>query len=225
MNLALVPLPEVTSVDTPNGRFYSTADGLFKYPSVTTVLGRQAKDTGLQKWIDAVGVKEAERQKNFGGRRGSQLHAWLEDYVLTGTDPIPGKFSFGPDIVRHMIFRNMRRELDAHLTKVYGCEVGMISHILRLGGRCDLIGQWDGEDAIIDYKNSKNRKPNEDILSYFLQTTAYSLMFEEITGIACKKIVILIGNQNEDTAQCIVENRSKYLVPLKELLAAERIES
>jgi hypothetical protein len=47
--------------------------------------------------------------------------------------------------------------------------------------------------SIIDFKTSKWTKKAEDIEGYFLQTTIYAMMVEELTGLFVPQIAIIIG--------------------------------
>ena len=62
-----------------------------------------------------------------------------------------------------------------------------------LAGRADCVGEYDGKLSIIDFKGSTRPKRKEDILNYFMQATAYSIAWQERTGIPIDNIVILIS--------------------------------
>ena len=54
----------------------------------------------------------------------------------------------------------------------------MYSPRFKVAGRCDLIGEYRGELAIVDYKTTTTMKKREWIDDYFVQCAAYASMFE-----------------------------------------------
>jgi hypothetical protein len=93
---------------------------------------------------------------------------------------------------------------------VYGLEVPLWSKRLGTAGRTDLLAGWLGVNSVIDFKTSKRKKEEEDIQSYFLQATVYSLMAEELTEYKFPQIVVAIAVDHED-AQVFVKNRDQYV--------------
>jgi len=68
------PFPEL-KVENYNGmRFYQSPEGK-RYPSITTVLGKQpGKQKGLQEWRDRVGAQQAQIISGKAARRGTAFH-------------------------------------------------------------------------------------------------------------------------------------------------------
>lgn len=167
---------ELTAVTKPSGRVYTTPDG--DYPSVTTVLG-YFKKAGIIAWRKRVGDKEANRISGQASVRGTKVHQLAEDYINNvknyKEDHQPANID--------MFENQLKPVLDKHLGLVYGVEVPLYSSYLKLAGRCDLVGEWDGRKAIIDFKTSRKLKKEEWIEDYFMQGACYSVMFEERTGI------------------------------------------
>lgn len=194
------------------GRRYRTPEGKL-YPSVTTVLGDDPeKEKGLQKWRDRVGEEYAKNYTLRAGTRGSRIHKMMEEYILDGKKP-----SFAIPTTM-LTFKQLQGEVDAHLKEVRGVELPLYSDKLRLGGRLDLFAVWDEYQAIVDFKSSVKQKLESYIKGYFLQTTAYSLMLEERTGYAAKKIVVLIAVDQEFAPQVFIKDRSEYVDELLELV-------
>jgi hypothetical protein len=71
---------------------------------------------------------------------------------------------------------------------------------------------------VIDFKTSKRRKEEEDIQSYFLQATVYSMMAEELTEHKFPQIVVAIAVDHDD-AQIFVKNRDDYVDRALEVFA------
>jgi ATP-dependent exoDNAse (exonuclease V) beta subunit len=183
-----------------------------RFPSVTTMLGAMSDNAWVQEWKDRVGDEEAARVSAVASRRGKNIHKQIEDY-LNGELNERKMMPFNAEI-----FYQMKRKLDTHLTVIHAIEAIMIAQKLGLAGTCDLIGVWDGIPSIIDHKTAKKPKNKEDILSYFLQCTLYSIMYEELTGIRLEQIVILIGIDDEKESQVFVEQRSNYEDLVRDIL-------
>jgi len=73
----------------------------------------------------------------------------------------------------------------------------------------DCVGDYDGEIAIIDFKSSSKEKTESQIKNYFHQTTAYSMMWEEIYGQPVNKVVILMLT-DDGVLQEFVRNPKQY---------------
>jgi ATP-dependent exoDNAse (exonuclease V) beta subunit len=58
-------------------------------------------------------------------------------------------------------FRKLAKHIDANIDNIYGVEYPLYSYKLRTAGRTDLIAQWQGTNAIIDFKTSRNYKKEE----------------------------------------------------------------
>ena len=64
---------------------------------------------------------------------------------------------------------------------------------------------------------ARKKKQKSWIKKYFLQATAYSLMYEEMTGDKVDQIVILIS-ADDDTVMAYVEDKNDYIEQLKMVL-------
>ena len=121
------------------------------------------------------------------------------------------------------LFVNMRKELDK-MNNIHCLESKLHSHILKLAGTVDCIAEYDGVMSVIDFKTSRRLKRKEDIANYFMQGTAYSVMFEELTNQAfpVQQIVILIGVDGKDFAQVLKVKPMEYAPMLKEYILRYR---
>ena len=204
----LVELPELTAVQTDRGRLYNTPSGE-AYPSITTVLGsRPEKKKLIAQWRARVGEQEANKVSAQASRRGTSIHTMMEKYIV-GENPIANEMP-----TNITMFNSIRTMVDKHLSHVYAMEAPLYSDKLKVAGRCDLVGKWAGTDCIIDFKTSKRLKEEAHIDNYLLQATAYSLMFEELTGRVIPGIVILIGVDDEVKPQMFCRYRDKYVEKL-----------
>lgn len=210
-----VKLPELDfdllSETTESGRVYSTPDGR-KYPSITTVLGATKDDSFLIEWRKRIGEEEARKITKKSANRGTKLHAVCEQYLLNELTDFKIK-TMMPDIKD--FFLQLRPFIDENVGDVYGLEQALYSHELRMAGRTDCIAEWNGKLSIVDYKNSRREKTEEMIESYFIQCTAYAIMFEDVTKKRIDHIVVLIASE-EGKPQLFVREKHKYIDILKQ---------
>lgn len=209
---SLISLPEVRSEDTVSGRFYVTPSGN-RYPSVTTFLSRFSDSSWLDEWIERVGEEQASRVSTQAKNRGTAVHAILEKIVVN--DP---QYARGQMPNNLIMAESIADDLREHLSEVYGVELGLWSDVLGLGGRADLFGKYDGVNSIIDFKTSKFIKKEDEVESYFLQCTIYSLMVEELTGVHVPQIVVLIGTDFEEKPVKFVKRRKQYFPKLLDMM-------
>jgi hypothetical protein len=97
----------------------------------------------------------------------------------------------------------------------------MVSRELMIGGTADIIAKFDGIDSIIDLKSSTTPKRESWCKKFFLQETAYSLMFEEISSRPTEQMVTIIASEN-GTVQVLVRNRDDFTQELKEIISQYR---
>lgn len=192
---------ELESTEIDGKRFYKVGEDLF--PSVTTVLGSFEKD-GIREWQQRVGNEEAERIKRYASSRGTKVHALCEDYVNNLVNPLKGRL---PTTIE--LFNQIRPYLDSYLESVYNIEIPLHSKKLRAAGRCDLLCRMHGVNCIVDYKTSTKPKKEEWIENYFLQTTAYAMMVEEMYDLPIFYNVVLIAVE-EGNLQVFVKKPNEY---------------
>lgn len=212
----LIDLPKLTIDNTPNGRYYCTPDGN-RYPSITTILSKNPeKIASLQEWRARIGEAEANRISVTSASRGTALHNLMENYVMKGVTCDV----FKTPILKKMFFQ-CRDVINDNLEEVYSAEASLYSDFLKVTGTPDMICRWAGRNTVVDYKTSLKPKSEEYILDYFLQTTAYAIMFEERTGIRIPGLVIIISNVNDDI-QVFWKNCRDYVKPLIKILENNR---
>lgn len=185
------------------------------YPSVTTMLS--ARDSSwLEDWKKRVGEDQAREIAGQAKVRGTAIHNIAEKYLLNDPAWTKGAASFNLTS-----FRKIKPLLDADLSKIYGIEIPLYSHHLKTAGTCDLIGVWKGKPAILDFKTSTRIKKEEKIENYFIQTTAYSLMVEELFGLRIDSIVIMMIVDHEHPL-LFEKDRSEYLDRVNEIFVRNR---
>lgn len=208
-------LPNLVDNTTRIGRTYRLDDGT-EYPSITTVLKDTGDKTALINWKKRVGDAEAAKVSAKATSHGTLVHSTIEKILdnVEPTEVLPVETQKPID--------NITPVLHKHMSIIYAQEVPLCSHLLKCAGRVDCVGTWDGEPAIIDFKTSRKDKKKEWIEDYFIQTTAYSLMWEEWTKQRINKIVILIALSEpyiyHDPYQLFVAEPKHYMRPLKDRL-------
>ena len=192
-------IQELKTIQEDDGRVY-LAPGEKRYPSVTTVVGYE-KQKFFAKWRRE-NPEEAKRTSD----RGNVLHEACENYL--NNEPVREM-----EQNEKMLFANMRRSID-RIDNVRALEVPLWSHTLKLAGRVDCVGEFDGKLSIIDFKGSTRRKSPSNITNYFCQATAYSIMWQEMMEEEIQQIVILISSE-DGANQVFVKKPIDYVGELK----------
>lgn len=210
----MVPFTELESVTTEGGRYYTVPlnDREVRLRSVTTILGEKLDKSGLLEWKARVGEEEASRVSKIATRRGSAVHEMAEKYLLNSPDVFKGQMPFNV-----VSFKPLQRALDEHVDNVMGIELPLYSIKYGCAGRTDLIAEYDGVLSIIDFKTSKSIKSESMIESYFIQTTVYARMFEDLYGIKIPRVVILMTVDHEDHPLIFVKDSHEYMARVEEV--------
>lgn len=209
-------LVKLNRIEHNGKRFYVSPNGK-KLPSVTTFLSYFKKES-IQKWRKRVGEEEANKISGRASRRGTKFHSIMECY-LNNQDP--NEFlteDITPDM--RLAIKDMEPILN-RIDNIHYVEAMLYSEIIGLAGQADLIAEFDGVPSIIDFKTSLKPKKEEWITDYFLQETAYSLMYEDMTGIKAKQIVTLISVDHEQP-QVFIKQRSEFIPVLASKLIEYR---
>jgi len=226
-----VELTEMTAVTTDTGRQYETPEGI-TLPSITTVLSILSRDS-IAKWRARVGEKEANRVSYRASTRGTSVHEICEKYVNNDPDwnkymainPDNGEMKMTkrtPDLIDS--FLKIKPILDERLTLVHAQEAPLYSTHLGVAGRVDCVGVFDGKLSIIDYKTSMKPKRLDWIKNYFMQESAYAIMWEERTGMPITQLVTVISVDNNEP-QVFVEHRDNWVRPLRDTIAQYKEEN
>ena len=200
---------ELDSTTVEGKRQYVTPDGTF--PSITTVLGRK-KAKAIKQWRERVGAEQANKITTQASRRGTNMHKVVENYLDNYDDYYQKAL---PNVKE--LFTTIQPIIDENISLIHGIEVPLWSKHLGVAGRCDCIGIWDNELAIIDWKTSNKPKKWEWIEDYFLQATAYSIMYEERTKKPVGKAVVVIAVEG-DSPQVFVERTKNFWHKLENVI-------
>src|SRR6056300_1547535 len=207
----LTELNEMESVTTDSGRKYKTPEGV-NLPSITTVLSILSRDS-IAAWRKRVGEAEANKISHRASSRGTRVHEIIEKYINNDEDYRNG---YTPDIIDSFIA--IRPILDDRIGRVFAQEAPLYSNHLGVAGRVDCVAEFDGKLSIIDFKTSLKPKRLEWIKNYFMQESAYAIMWEERTGMPITQLVTIISVDNAEP-QVFIEHRDNWVRPLRETIA------
>lgn len=202
-NFIKYDFPKLVQKNSEGSRVYQTPEGQ-KYPSVTSVTGL-GSEVSIKEWRDRIGHKEADAISLAAGTRGTRIHTICEKHLLGEEYTI--------EIQDMDIFTSMVPYIE-RVGDIHCLETRLYSHTLRVAGTVDLIAEYEGNLAVIDWKTSRRIKRAEDISGYFMQAAAYSQCFLELTGINIDKLVIIMGIDS-NPAEVFIEDKSKWLKEFK----------
>ena len=161
-----------------------------KLPSVTTILGAtqsKEKQESIAKWTARVGETEATRIKDQAASRGTNMHLHLERYILgQGHKDLTDEGQVAGDMAQVIINKGL-----CDLSEIWGSEVTLYYPGLYAGAT-DLVGVFDYENSIIDFKQSNRPKRREWIDDYFMQLGAYAMAHNCVYGTDITQGVILM---------------------------------
>ena len=175
----------------------STTDGIRTYnvgkeklPSVTSILKATQSDEKRQKlaqWQARVGVDEATRIRDQAASRGTNMHLHLEKFILgQGHLDLTEEGKTAKSMAQTVIDKGL-----CDLQEIWGSEVTLWYPGLYAGAT-DLVGTFDYEDSIIDFKQSTKPKRREWIEDYMIQLAAYAMAHNQVYGTEITQGVILM---------------------------------
>ena len=194
-----VEIGKLVQVNAKGGRYYETPSGA-KYPSVTSVT-RLHNLESIQAWKDKVGEEEAGKISRRALARGNKIHSLAEKYLLNEGD-LSDDFSKAD-------FGVMIPYLDK-INNIHCLETQLYSDHLKTAGTVDCIGEYDGKLTVIDFKTSAKLKKREWVKDYFMQCSAYAVMYEERTGTPIERLLLII-NVEDEGVQLMDGKRDDYI--------------
>lgn len=207
-------IPELKQINFNSGRMYETVEGE-RFPSITTVLNLYNQNF-ITEWKAKVGEEYANKVASQAARRGTIIHESIEHYLSNRSVPF---ISFR----QQELFKSIKPLLD-DINNIHCLEQKLFSRHLKIAGTVDCIAEHEGRLSVIDFKTSSRTKEKNKIENYFMQCTAYAIMYEELTGIPIQKIVIMIAVEN-DFPQIFIEKRDNFVKSLlyyRELYRVEK---
>ena len=194
-----IEIGKLVQVNSKGGRYYETPSGA-KYPSVTSVT-RLHNLESIQAWKDKVGEEEAGKISRRALARGNKIHSLAEKYLLNEGD-LSDDFSKAD-------FGVMIPYLDK-INNIHCLETQLYSDHLKTAGTVDCIGEYEGKLTVIDFKTSAKLKKREWVKDYFMQCSAYAVMYEERTGTPIERLLLII-NVEDEGVQLMDGKRDDYI--------------
>ena len=194
-----VEIGKLVQVNAKGGRYYETPSGA-KYPSVTSVT-RLHNQESIQAWKEKVGEEEANKISRRALARGNTIHSLAEKYLLNEGDK--------SDDFTRSDFGQMIPYLDK-INNIHCLETQLYSDHLQTAGTVDCIGEYDGKLTVIDFKTSAKLKKREWVKDYFMQCSAYAVMYEERTGTPIERLLLII-NVEDEGIQLMDGKRDDYI--------------
>ena len=184
----LYTYPESTRSTKEGFRTYDVNDE--KLPSVTTILGatkdQEAIDS-INRWKAKVGEETATRIKEQAASRGTNMHLHLERHIMgEGHLDLTEEGKVAKAMADTIIAKGFN-----DLQEIWGSEVTLFYPGLYAGATA-LVGSYDYEDSIIDFKQSNKPKRKEWVEDYFMQLGAYAMAHNQVYGTEITQGVILM---------------------------------
>jgi len=197
-------LPKTVGKNIDGIRFYEINN--ISYPSVTSVLSLLKKDS-LKEWRDKVGESVANWEMGRAARRGKAMHSIVEQYIKNQTTSIRDVLPLG-------LFKLIRPYVD-QIDNIRLLEAIMYSKNLTIAGQVDCVAEYNGKLSVIDFKSANKTREEGWVENYFLQTTAYSIMYEETFGEKIEQLVVIIACE-DGVAQTFIKKPDEYQPKLLE---------
>ena len=131
-----------------------------KLPSVTSILQATKSDedkAALENWKQRVGHKEANKIKTEASSRGTSMHSYIEDF-LRGR--INESFFENDEQYKNMAKEIIEKGIKGKLEEIYGIET-TLHYPEKYAGTADLVGIYQGNECVIDFKQSNRLKKVE----------------------------------------------------------------
>ena len=194
----------ITRESVDGKRHYCLPDGS-KVPSVTTILDKTKpleKRQALANWKKRVGEERAQQITTEAAGRGTRMHKWLEDYVKTDVLNEPGSNPYSKQ--SHTMAQKIISEGLTKVEEFWGMEIPLYYSGLY-AGTTDCLGLWQGQPAIMDFKQTNKPKKREWIKDYFLQLSAYAQAHNITHGTDIKTGVILMCSADFEYQEFVLE--------------------
>ena len=159
-------------------RLYACPDGN-AVASVTTILDKTKDKSHLIAWRKRVGEQKAQEIVTEAASVGTRMHKYLEDYIEFGKWPTPGSNPYAQQA--HKMAEQVKENAMTDVDEIWGSEINLY-HPKIYAGTTDLVGQYKGQPAIMDFKQTNKPKKAEWVEDYYLQLTAYALAHNEVFG-------------------------------------------
>jgi hypothetical protein len=175
--------------------------------------------SGIEKWRKEKGEEEANRIMEESKEIGIVTHRYIENSLkkMSGIShlnslPLPNvKNNKFHDIASHLGNVFLEKGLKDKLTEIWGMEAHLYYKDLYKG-ITDLVGVYEGEPCIIDFKCKRSEQRKEWMSRYFCQLAAYGMAHNNLCGTNIKKGVILVVTRDQYFQKFVIkeEEWNKY---------------
>ena len=168
--------------------------GKVKLPSVTTILSATQSDEkkkSLSDWRARMGPQYADRVKDLAAMRGTAMHRYLEAFIDGSGHKDLTSIGREAEGMAKRIIESGLGELD----EVWGQEVTLYYPGLYAGAT-DIVGVYEGQPAIIDFKQTNKPKKREWISDYFCQLGAYCMAHNYVYGTKIQSGIIIMCSKD-----------------------------
>ena len=183
-------------------RHYSV--GQEKLPSVTTILQAtqpEEKRQALQRSKQRVGDAAADAIKNTAATRGTAMHKIIEKHILgEGYADLTDTGLTANRMANTIIEKGLPKWREFYGTEVTQYYPGLYA------GQSDLVGVFQGSDAIGDFKQANKPKHKDWIEDYLLQLSAYAMAHDQVYGTKINKGVIMMCTPDCYYQEFIIES-------------------
>lgn len=175
-------------INTPQGRFYEV-DGIL-YPSVTTILEKTAspkEQERLRKWRHKLnqvqGNNTAATVSSQAKSRGTRLHEAIASQLA-------GKSQALDDEI--IPYWQQAKPILAALSNPRHCEQRVYHPEYQYAGTLDLVADWQGKLALIDWKTSYRTKRLAWLKNPQLQCAAYAKAYEWLYDARIEQTLVIV---------------------------------
>jgi CRISPR/Cas system-associated exonuclease Cas4 (RecB family) len=187
--------------------------------SPTRILNGTKDKSGLEAWRKRVGEEEADRITEEGISIGKSMHKYLEN-----SNPAYHPYA---ELATKMGNIILEKGLKDRLEWVYGVEAH-IFYSIYYRGVIDLVGQYEGEEAIVDFKTKKQMPKEEWTEDWKMQVAAYGMAHNLHCRTHIKKGVILLVTREGEFKRIIIEGEEwdmyyeRFCERLSDFIATDR---
>jgi len=175
--------------------------------SVTTILSgtKDQRDIdALAQWRRNIGHARANEITHEAASRGTRMHKYLETYCNTGIFPSPGSNPYAQHA--NGMSAGIAQYGFMLVNEIWGTEINLYFPEIY-GGATDCVGVHDGDEAILDFKQTNKLKRKSWITDYFIQLSAYGEAHNEVYGTNINKGVIMMSSRNWEYQEFIIKGK------------------
>lgn len=188
--------------------FVENNEAIERYPGVTRILNSTSDKTWVEEWRAKIGPEKADEILAESHRIGTCLDKKIEG-ALGGEEFKPEEHD--PEALKESVklFRQLKPTLDR--IEPILLQPKLWSDHLKSFGYADCLGNLDNVLTMIDFKNARKLRTDEQLQNYYLQATFYSLMLYDMIGIFPQQIAILVAVRNDAFPQIRIRQTSLFI--------------